>query len=64
MFDLCLLFTGQWPGRDDAEVLVNKLTVLGSCRVTMIRNTAHTGVVGVLADFQHKQPTSMMLLHN
>lgn len=74
VFDLCLLFTCQWPGRDDAEVLVNKELVtvqtetFGPCRVTMIKNVAHTGVLGIPGQFQHKlssiEPTSMMLLHN
>lgn len=68
MFDLCLLFTCQWAGRDDAEVLVNKELTLqtetfGSCRVTMIKKAAHTFVLGVPGEFQHKpssiKPTSM-----
>lgn len=59
MFDLCLLFTRQWPGRDDAEVLVNKVLsvqteTFGSCRAAMIKKAAHAGVLDIVGDFQHK----------
>lgn len=73
MFDLCVLFMCQWLGREDEEVLVNNgLTVqtetFGARRVTMIKNAAHTGVLGILGEFQHKpsskQPTSELSSHN